>query len=161
MTINISGEVEYEMLDNLIKAFNLLKKGEKLEIYFSSPEGGLCSVAEAIIDFVNINKERIKIAFYGYNFSSGMHIMLRTECNKKLLPNTNGMYHLAWQPMDISEGGNPTDAYGKFALKEMKDSKARTMTYLKTTKLSDIEVNKIKKGQEVYFTYDRLQEIIY
>ncbi len=92
MIVNLSGEVNYEMFDTLIKAFNGLTKDDNLHIYFSS-EGGLTDVSEAIIDFINKNKDYIGITFYGEVFSAGMTIFLKTNCNKYILPDTRGMYH--------------------------------------------------------------------
>ncbi len=45
-------------------------------------------------------------------------------------------------------------------MKEMKKSKDISINFLKTTKLSEIEISKIKKGKDVYFSYDRMLEII-
>ncbi len=160
MTLHLSGEVNYAMLDNLVKAYNSLKEDEKLYIYLTSPEGGLVDVAEAIVDFINLDKETIAITFYGEVFSSGMHIFLKTECPKLILRDTRGMYHFSWQEMTISEGGKPTGAYDMFSLKEMKRAKNETIAYLKTTKLLDKEINAIKKGQDVYFSYARMLELI-
>jgi len=160
MVLNLSGEVDYEMLNKLILAFNTLKEAEELCIYFSS-SGGLVDVAEAIIDFINTNKERISITFYGEIFSSGMNIFLKTSCRKKILPDTRGMFHFSWQEVTISEGGKPNSSYDIFSLKEMKASKNRTIAYLKTTKLTETEINSIKKGRDIYFSHTRMEEIIF
>lgn len=159
MVINLAGGVDYEMLNALIKAFNDLKEFNILDIYFTSM-GGQVDAAEAIIAIINDRKEDCTITFYGEVFSSGMQIFLKTECKKKLLPDTTGMYHYSWQEMIISEGGKPSGSYDVFAMKEMKKAKSRTIEYLKTTKLTDKEVNAIKAGKDVYFSYDRMQELI-
>lgn len=160
MILHLCGEVDYKMFDSLVFALNNLKTDDNLAIYFSSPEGGSSDVAEAIIDLINKNKEYVGLVFYGENFSAGMCVLLRAECKKYLLPDTKGMYHFAWQEMIISEGGKPSDGYDIFSLKEMKKSKLRSIEYLKTTKLSPKEINDINKGKDVYFSFDRLLEII-
>jgi len=160
MILHLSGDVNYEMFDELVKAFNSLTVGDYLHIYFTCPEGGSADVSEAIIDFINKNKDRISMTFYGELFSSGMVIFLAVECNKKILPCTRGMYHFSWQEMGISENGKPSTEYDNFSMKEMKKSKEISIAFLKRTKLSDKEITTIKRGKDVYFSYDRMLELI-
>lgn len=160
MLINLSGDVDYEMLNQLIKAINTLKQEETLNIYFTASSGGQVDVAEAIIDLVNENNDRVKITFYGEVFSAGMMIFFKSKCTKKLLPDTTGMYHYSWQAVNISEGGKATDAYDIFALKEMKKSKLRTLQYLTTTKLTEKEIKQIKLGKDLYISHERMLELL-
>lgn len=160
MILNLSGEVNYNMLDSLIKSINTLTVGDILHIYFTCPDGGMTDVSEALITIINLHKEVIVINFFGEIFSSGMVIFLKTTCKKTLLPDTRGMYHFSWQTVNIAEGGKPTDPYDIFSLKEMKESKKRSVEYLSNTKLNDKEIKAIKQGKDVYFTYQRLTELI-
>lgn len=160
MILNLSGEVNYSMLNDLVKSVNTLTVGDILHIYFTCPEGGMVDVSEALIQIINLHKEFIVMHFYGEIFSSGMMIFLKTKCDKTLLPDTRGMYHFSWQTINIAEGGKPTDPYDIFSIKEMKESKKRSLEYLSTTKLNDREIKLIKQGKDVYFTSLRLQELI-
>ncbi len=160
MILHLSGDVDYEMLDKLVKSFNNLTTTDKLHIYFSCPQGGLSDVSTAIVDFINKNKDYIGMTFYGELFSAGMVIFLSVQCEKKILPDTRGMYHLGWQEMSISDTGKPTSQYDLFSMREMKKSKEKTVTFLKTTKLSEKEINSIKRGKDVYFSHERMLEII-
>ena len=159
MIINLSGEVNEAMMNNLVASYNTSFLG-KLHIYFSSPEGGYVSVAEAIVDLINLHKDKIKITFYGENFSCGMIIFLKTNCEKSILPFTTGMYHFSYQNMSISEGGKPNSDYDLFAMKEMKSSKLQTLNYLKSTHLLEKEISAIKKGKDVYFSFNRMNELL-
>ncbi len=160
MILHLSKDVNYETFNALVKAFNALTTNDCLHIYFTCPEGGLTDVSEAIIDFINKNKDYIGMTFYGELFSSGMVIFLSTQCEKKILPFTRGMYHLAWQQMDIAENGKPSSEYDIFSMKEMRKSKEKNLSFLKTTKLSEKEINAIRKGKDVYFSYDRMLELL-
>lgn len=160
MILHLSGDVDYEMFNNLTKSFNMLKDEERLYIYFTCPQGGMTDVGEALVDFVNKNKDSIDIFFYGELFSTGMIIFLATDCQKEILKDTRGMYHFAWQEININQTGKPTEDYDIFSMKEMKRSKAQTIEFLKNTKLSDKELTLIKKGKDVYFSYDRMRELI-
>lgn len=160
MIINLSGEVDYKMFNHLVTSFNNLKKEDNIHIYFSSPIGGYIDSTTALIDFINKNKDFIGVTFYGELFSSGMTVFLSLQCEKKILPETTGMYHFAWQSMNISETGKPNGEYDGFVIKEMKKSKIRTLEFLNTTKLSQKEIAQIKLGKDVYFSYDRMLELI-
>lgn len=160
MILNLSGDVDYEMFNTLVKAFNNLIKGDNLHIYFTCPNGGSADISEAIIDFINKNKEYIGMTFYGELFSSGMVIFLATECYKIILPFTRGMYHFSWQEMSISETGKPSTEYDIFSMKEMKKAKDKSLAFLKKTKLSEKEISTIKKGKDVYFSHERMLELI-
>lgn len=158
MTINLSGEVESKMLDTLVNAITNAKT-KLVKVYISSP-GGETGTAEAIIDLINLHKDKIEVIFYGEVFSAGMIILLALKCPKRILKNTIGMYHFAWQSLDIAEGGKPTDAYSVFSIKELRKAKAQVLAYLKTTPLTDKEIRLIKNGKDAYFSYDRMLEII-
>lgn len=160
MIVHLSGDVDYEMFDNLVKGFNSLTKDDKFHIYFTCPNGGNADVNEAIIDFINKNKEYIGMTFYGELFSSGMVIFLSVQCQKSILPFTRGMYHFAWQEMGISENGKPSTQYDNFSMKEMKKSKDISLAFLKNTKLSEKEIATIKRGKDVYFSHERMLQLI-
>lgn len=159
MIINLQGPVDNEMLNNLIKAFNELKE-DILHVYLNT-EGGRADTSEAIIDLINNNKERFKISFYGNVFSAGMYIFFRSLCEREILPDTIGMYHYAWQEVTIAEGGKPWSAYDAICMKEMKISKAKTLEYIKNhTSITSKEINDIKKGKDVYFSYERMKQLL-
>ena len=160
MIVHLSGDVDYDMLNTLVKSINELKVDDNLHIYFTCPQGGMTDVSEAIVDFINKYADRIGMTFYGEIFSSGMIIFLKTQCTKIILPDTRGMFHFAWQEMAISEGGKPGNEYDMFSMKEMKKSRIRTLEFLKNTKLSESEISRIKKGNDVYFPYERLIQLI-
>src|SRR5688572_14057354 len=149
MIVNLSGIVDNEMFTTLVKSFNDLKVNDNLHVYLTT-EGGDADTAEAIIDLINKNKDYIGITFYGEIFSAGMHIFLKSQCQRYLLPDTRGMYHFSYQKLQIAEGGNGLDIYDRFCIQEMKDSKSRTIEYLKSTPLTEKEITGIKKGRDVY-----------
>lgn len=159
MILHLSGELDYKMFDALVKAINESKE-EILDIYFTCPEGGIADVTQAIVDVINKYKTRINMIFYGENFSAGMYVLLKTECSKKLLPDTRGMYHFSWQIMSITEGGLPSGEYDIFSMKEMKKAKQRSIEFLQTTKFNEKEINLIKRGRDLYISHERLLELI-
>lgn len=162
MTINLSGDVDNFMFAKLLRAYSQIENvgTEKLILYISTPEGGDTDAAEAIVHFINSHSDRIETIFYGQVFSAGMWMFLRLKCINNILPDTVGMYHFAWQDLKITEGGQGVEGFDKFSMKEMKKQKARTIEFLKTTSLTDSEVNAIKKGKDVYLSNERMLQIL-
>jgi len=68
MILHLAGEVNYNMVNELVKSINTLTKGDILNIYFTSPEGGSVDVGEALINIINLHKEVVSIHFYGEIF---------------------------------------------------------------------------------------------
>lgn len=160
MVIHLCEDVEDKMVGDLIKAGSDLKNDETLTIYFTCPKGGWTDSGEAIIHFINTNSHLITIIFYGEIFSTGMHIFLKTKCKKIILPDTRGMFHFSWQQMSINEGGKPSNDYDIFSLSEIKKSKQQSIDFLKTTKITPKELSSIKRGKDLFFTYERMLELL-
>lgn len=160
MVLHLYNEVDHNLLGILVNALNLLKSEEILTIYFTCPSGGYTDVGEAIIDLININKDKINLILYGEIFSTGMLIFLKTKCSKKLLPDTRGMYHFSWQGINMNEAGKPITSYDEFSLIEMKKSKIRSLEFIKSFSFNEKEKKAIKQGQDVYLSYDRMKELL-
>jgi ATP-dependent protease ClpP protease subunit len=160
MIISLSGEVNKDMLEDLVDAYSDRKKeDEKLVAYFTS-EGGDMDAMEAMIDFVNNHKDLVELVFYGEVFSAGMAFFLESSCPKRILPETRGMFHFCMQELTITEGGRPSAGYDAFSAKEMKKAKLRTMESIKGKGLTDKEIREINKGKDVYFSYERMLELL-
>lgn len=160
MIIHLEGEVNSVMFDKLSYLFSKTKGSELIKIYLSSDVGGYTATAEAIVDLINSNSQRITLIAYGAIYSAGFIIFFKSSCKRVLLKDTTGMAHFSYQPIDINETGNPSSSYDKFAKQEMKKSKTHTLNFLTELGLDKQELNIIKKGDELYMSYDRLKELL-
>lgn len=156
MILNLSGEMNNEMFNTLVGGLN--DADGYLSIYLSST-GGETDIALAMVDLINRYAKAIDITFYGEVYSAGMFVFLKVNCKKNLLEDARGMFHFAYQDITINEGGKPSDPEDIFLMKEMKKVRARTLDYLKSTKLNEKEFNSIKKGNDVFFSYERMLEL--
>lgn len=159
MTINISGEVNDSMVNRLIDSFNQLKD-DSLTIYFTCGEGGYTDYGEAVIHFINSNANKIRMIFYGENYSCGMIIFLRVKCEKSVLPDTVGMFHLPYLNVSVSMGGIAREAQDKFHVRESVKAAKPIIDLLKKTGLKKKEITKIEQGKDVYFSYNRMSELV-
>lgn len=158
MVIGITGSIETEILDKLIRTYNELP--DKLDIYLNS-EGGDPDIGVAIIDLINNNSEKTKIIGYGKLFSTGFDIFFKSNCKRLLLSGVLGMAHmvaLEMKDFSINESSSVSEAsnYKKWL---EQDKKSRLVDYEKIG-LNKKELSKIKSGGDCYFQFNRLLELM-
>lgn len=158
MNVVLTGEVSDIMFEKLLNAFEKLKEGNTLKIYLNS-EGGSVYEQDAIVDFININKERVRLIGYGQLFSAAFNIFFKVECPRELIVDTIGMAHFCWTTVEIDQSGKPADDFNKFQAKEMKRTQDETVQFLKKVGLSTTEVNKIIKGKDIWISYPRMLQL--
>lgn len=161
MIINISGEINVDCFDKLIRCYNELKEKDTLDIYFNT-EGGYVDYAEAILDIINEHSDKTSLIGYGCLYSAGFDIFFRSTCEKTILRGTVGMVHISTVESDnlrtIKEGRADEEMmyYKKWA---KKDKESRLIMY-EILGLSSSELLKMKTGKDVYIHFDRLIELL-
>lgn len=160
MIIGITGEVNNDSFEKLVKAYNELKEKEDLEIYLNS-EGGYTDYAEAIIDIINTHREVTSMVGYGELLSAGFDIFFRSLCEKSLLRGTLGMAHLSRVETSITiKSGKTQDEHEAGYKKWSKKDKIERLLFYEKLGMTQSELLKIKSGKEVYFDFDRLAELL-
>lgn len=161
MIINLDGEISSELLDKAIHSFNQLKDGEKLDVYLCSPGGNVYAM-EAFIGFLSLNADRINLYGYGDLSSSAFIIFFRARCPKALLPGTTGMAHLVRLTGtfvgDVVNWKDKSDS--KFNIEWTKHMKKEFIQFLEELGLTEEELAKIKKGEDVFFLYKRMDQFL-
>jgi ATP-dependent protease ClpP protease subunit len=161
MVINLNGEINSDLLDKAIHSFNQLKDGEKLDIFLCSPGGDIYTM-EAIIAFLSLNADRINLYGYGDLSSAAFIIFFRANCPKALLPGTTGMAHLVRLTGtfvgDIVNWKDKSES--KFNVEWTKQLKKEFITFLDTLGLTEDELTKVKKGEDVFFLYKRMDQLL-
>lgn len=149
MIISITGEVGPDTLEGLIKAYNDITEKDTLEIYLNSLGGSVAS-AEAIIHLINKNNDRTTIIAYGEISSAAFDIFFRATCDKFILRDTYSRIHNIVNTQDFEKMPIPW-------VKEYNEASAK---FFEKLGIKKSEILKIKKGQEVYLTFDRLIEML-
>jgi ATP-dependent protease ClpP protease subunit len=159
MRLLLSGEINEDLFTKLIDFYNSLGE-EKAEIYLNSI-GGARDYVEPMVDVINENKEHTVVIGFGQLMSSAFDIFFLINSRKIILDGTIGMTHLS--SICLSQD-----------VKLVKDFKIETAEYLKDLEydnavkfklyksigLTKTELNRIKKGEDVYFQYDRLSDLL-
>ena len=135
-------------------------KDENHTIYLSSNGGDLWLV-EPILKMINDNKDRIEIIGVREISSSALSIFLGAECKKSITKNTFAIWHKPSFSFDLDDKNKPRNDFYKFKNKYIVEgfSKEFELEY-KDWGLKKSEIKKYKKGEDVYFSYERLQEIL-
>lgn len=159
MIININEEINKTVVDKISNSINQLKPAEKLFIYLCT-EGGDTEAAEAIIHIINNNADIIEMVAYGKIFSAGFNIFFRSLCHKIILHSTVGMCHYSYIPININENGGPIDKAGKIDKIWLKSQRQHTIDFCKNIGMTDKEVAEVRKGGDVYFLFNRMQDFL-
>ena len=151
-------EIDSEFFKELAELLSI--KDENHTIYFSSNGGDLWLV-EPIIKMINDNKERLEIIGVREISSSALSIFLGVKCKKSITKNTFAIWHKPSFSFNLDDKNKPRNDFYKFKNKYIVEgfSKDFELEY-KDWGLKKSEIKKYKKGEDVYFSYERFQEII-
>ena len=135
-------------------------KDENHTIYFSSNGGDLWLV-EPIIKMINDNKERLEIIGVREISSSALSIFLGVKCKKSITKNTFATWHDASFSFSVDSLSKPRNKFYEFKKESIiKGFRKDIEDEYRTWGVTDDELKRYKKGEDVYFGYERLQEII-
>lgn len=160
MILKINENITDETLNKLILTYNDLKEGEDLTILLNS-NGGCVNSAEAILFLIDSNFEKTKIVGYGKLCSCAFSLFFKVKCSKSLLSGCVGMYHQSIMSVDMDERWQTPFSEDK-AKKEYLTNYSKNETYeiCNLLNLTESEVLKIKKGKDVWFSCQRMIEIL-
>ena len=131
---------------------------EPVEIFFSS-EGGENDVSMFLLSVLNKNSHRITLTAGEWIWSNGFNIFMRFKGAKQLSPSrTVGILHFSSVTLNSISllDENTWDSFSKRELDVYNEQKIEMYSSI----LSGEEKLKLKKGEDVYFSHNRLQEIL-
>lgn len=151
-------DFDSEMLTKVTEAVN--SDSERITIYLYSEGGDVC-VCQVLLDIINKNKDRFKLIGFESLSSAGFEFFIKAECEKELLPYTLGVLHQHQREIALNNHLKPTYKCGEVAIERVKkytipDDKI----FIQKLKLTPKELREYKKGNDVYFQYDRFLQII-
>lgn len=160
MILHLNNEVNLEMLDRLADCYNSIHPEETLDIYFASV-GGDIAVVYAMLDIIDKHKHRTRLFGYSHLFSSGFKFFFQANCEKKLLPHVDGMYHLSRvHGVGFTEGAVIHNVeYENFLKKKLKTFPTLEDT-AKYVDFTEEELERIKNNYDEYFTHTRLEKML-
>lgn len=146
-----------EMLE---KFFTAVNSKEKLITIYISSDGGLVSVLESMLHIIASDPKRFIVVGYDELCSCGFEFYIRVNCQKSIIPGCIGMYHQSTNKIFLNDTGKPAYYDGEAYLKRKKKTFYPEMIkFMNDCEMTNREKKKIKKGEDVYFQYNRFKEI--
>lgn len=161
MILHFNETIDEKAVDLLVQAYNSLHPEEKLEILFCSM-GGANHCTEVLAHLINANADRTVLIGYGGLMSNGFKLFFKVACEKFLLPQTFGMYHLTrldGGTVEFEGSVKHNSDYSEFMKKRM-----RSFDYLNEThdlvNFSEKELETIKSNYDCYIDTKRLEQML-
>lgn len=151
-------DFDEELLTKVTEAVN--SDSERITIYLYS-EGGFVCICQVLLDMINKNKDRFKLIGFESLSSAGFEFFIKAECEKQLLPHTLGMIHQHQRKISLNNNLKPTYTGGESVMERVKKyTLPDEKIFIQKLKLTPKELREYKKGNDVYFQYDRFLELI-
>lgn len=155
MIVNLQGEINSDMVKDLIDFYN--QGYDDNEIYLNS-QGGNLSDMVIMIDMINKRKKETVLIGYEQLSSAAFILFYSVECKISIIGDCFGMFHQAYSAFNLNSDGDIKREVDKFHLSLMAIMQDGLNNIIKNLRLSKSEVAKFKKGEDVYFTPQRLVE---
>lgn len=149
----LAGQINTDLLDSFIEFINENEDQKKTVILRS--DGGYDLVAKALTYVINSNKENCFL-IANCVLSAAFSIFYKAECKKAIIMSSMGMIHRSYNKIEFNSDGKPTYKEGEVMLKNWKENNGFEDDYPFMTKQ---EKNFFEKGDDVYFTFNRMKEI--
>lgn len=152
----IKGKLDLDLLDRFTGCVN--QGHEKIIIYLNTT-GGSCNTSEVMCDIINNNPERFELIAMNGILSAGFTLFFGAKCSRRIMMNTAGMIHQGNQEFTLNDNLKPTYAIDVAWKKRMKKEHLQGIEFVKSIGLNKKELKKYKRGDDVYFQYERLVEL--
>lgn len=151
-------DFDSELLTKVTEAVN--SDSERITMYICSDGGWVC-VCQVLLNIINKNKDRFKLIGFESLSSAGFEFFVKAECEKELLPYTLGMIHQPIRTMSLNNNLKPNHEGDKASYERVKKyTIPEDEIFIKRLALTPKELREYKKGNDVYFQYDRFLEVV-
>jgi len=153
----------YESTDDVdankfIEFINTNPDGE-LTVYINN-YGGMNTGGWIMSDLINANKDRITLVAVGIIASNAFRVFFRAKCKRVIAPFTQGMMHFSSKKVTLCENGGPLYFEDQEAIRNMKAEAPITERWCKEIGMNEKEIRKMKRVEDVWFSTERLQELL-
>lgn len=139
------------------KCFEFLNANteEKINIILHS-NGGASDLTRILVNLINSNPENFVLTSVKI-YSAAFFLFYSAKCEKQIVKNTIGCYHKAYiTNIDLDVSKEPVWAEHKCLVKNLD---TRDISPIPLDFMTRQEINKFKKGKDVFFTFNRMKEI--
>lgn len=159
MIVKLEGDVDEVMVDELIRAENECPSDEELVVYFSSP-GGSPQDLNVLVDIINESEKISKVNAFGIAYSAGFIFLMRVEKYVNIMDGCVGMAHRAYFPSSKLTDDLRVSKDIEEEMEHMSEAaKKLTEDTISLNIFTKAEVKRIKEGDNVFFSAERLREM--
>lgn len=160
MILKLTGDINEEMLDKVIEAYNDLPEDGILYIYLRS-RGGDFLFMQPILNIINLKANNTRLIGFCELGSCAFELFFRAACKKYLLNGCIGMYHQSTFPIETNERNKPHDAEDKIRYDYMENfARNNTMSLCDDLHFTKYEIERIDEGVDYWFSVDRMNEFM-
>jgi ATP-dependent protease ClpP protease subunit len=156
----IEGEINNETVQELMDVLNaVILNNSFLKVYINSG-GGAVDCEYILRDLLESYAHKTEIIASGFIASAAFSLFFMTKkVKKKILPNTEGMVHLAVRKVEIFETNRLiSPKHTKAANNVLRET--RTNELLELVDLDKAQLTKFNNGEDIYFTFPDLVKIL-
>lgn len=142
------------------KVISFIEDNKGLLTIYLCNGGGENWATNALADCLALNHKRITIKALGEISSNAFKLFFDFKGKREILPDTIGMYHQSMKKMDMAENGMPTYVDDLIYRKKMRKNYPETLEWCKKLGFNKTEMRKLREGKDVWFTEERLRELL-
>lgn len=135
----------------------IMGRNNQFQIYFSS-SGGDVAAGNILIDFLNAHPDNILVANEEIS-STAFLIFCKAQCRRKIIPGTFAVVHITECEINTRELADD-NSYANFLLNEIKRQNNNEIDFFRKLGLTKNELNRLKRGKDVYLDYTRLKKML-
>lgn len=153
----IDQEFNQELTKNFISFVN--ENDGPATLYLDS-NGGEFPTAQIIKDVINLEPERFTLIAVNAIRSSAFFLFFSVRCKRIILDDTTGLHHLMGRAARVMSNGVHSDDIERMEFKMLKAGHETEVEFCRTIGFTEKELNTFKAGKDVFFSYQRMIELL-
>ncbi len=163
-TLLFCNEINQKTISDFIDLMEeKIEKGEQHFVIYFESIGGEAIYGELLINYINEvdsrNKYSVKVYAIWDITSSAFNIFFKLNCERDIIFGTFGIIHYATRDVDAVRIKNKNSS-DSFFLENLEEIQKNDLIFYKTLGISEDELSRLKKGEDVYLNYNRLRELL-
>ena len=158
MNYYLSGEITDKVLIDFINFTNEYKENN-INIFINSVGGNL-AISKGLVYIINQEPIRFKLIALSGIYSSAFTMFLECKCEKIILDNCKGMYHLSHIDLNISTNKKGTYFEDEFIKSQLDYYYNEEINFGSKLNLTQSQMINLKAGKEIFFNTKQLRELI-
>jgi len=152
-------EIIHATVNELIEKIELVEdSNEHIQILFSSMGGGY-NTMNMLIHYIKNSEKYIQLVGSGEISSAGFILFFSCGNNNKILDGSYSVIHLGTRSVETRDLMN-NKTFDNFASKMLLADNKSIIEWYSSLGVTYQELNRLKKGEDIYFDTNRLNEIL-